>query len=412
MSGSTLLAMAPAGLARQIRQATRRVIYAAPGLTDEIAVALIQAATHLGPDAIRVVIDPSPETCRLGYGQIEAVEHLAEAGIEMGRAPGLRIGCLCVDDEGWLFSPTPLLIEAGPRDRDAPNGIRVEPAQTERLADAIAPRPLPLVPKPPPEIGAAAIEPKEIADAKKSLETNPPRQFDIARVQHVFNSAIEFVEIELRGLQIQRKVVRLPPDLVMSVSNEEARARLDAAYRLIDRKRVLAGDLIRRKLDELRKLYLTDTKGFGKVILRAKRPEFEQKIQELKGRIEEHQQEVLLNLQREIDLSRAKLIEWLLPGLLSNPPARLNARVVGPIDEQGAQNYLERELQRLLPKAADVVGAMKLECRFKAVTYETLQNEEFKKDVAKGYPELQRLMDEFEAARANAGLAPTRPERA
>lgn len=388
-------------IADRILKARSQVVYAAPGLTDAIAAALIHAAGRLRPSQVKVVLDPSPKTCRLGFGQIEALEHLQKAGLAVGEAVGLRIGCVCVDGEGWIFAPTPLLIETGPRSQATPNAVRAEAEQVARLVEAVAPEPLPLTPVEP-EIGTAPITPNQIKETQQSLEANPPRQFDISRLENVFNAAIEFVEIKLTGLQIQRRTVRLPAELLMAIGDEDVGSRLEATYRLIGGESELAGTKLRERLDKLRERYLADTSGYGKVILRAKRPDFEKKVEALQDAVAEHQEMVRERLDKEIKNSREKLVTWLTPGVLKSPPASLFARVSTPeVNEAQVRSYLEHEVEKAVPQSATIVGAMKLECRFKAVTYDTLKNEAFRAEVLKKFPHagLQQLMDEYEAVR-------------
>jgi hypothetical protein len=51
----------------QISCARRRLLIVSPGLTEQVAQAVASKWTELGRDAVRVVLDPDPDICRLGY---------------------------------------------------------------------------------------------------------------------------------------------------------------------------------------------------------------------------------------------------------------------------------------------------------------------------------------------------------
>lgn len=68
------------GICEKITAAKRHVILAAPGISIEVAKALVHANTRLGHGAVQVVLDVSAKVPRLGYGEHAAVEHLTQAG--------------------------------------------------------------------------------------------------------------------------------------------------------------------------------------------------------------------------------------------------------------------------------------------------------------------------------------------
>src|SRR5688500_18332811 len=110
-----------------IRGASERVVFLAPGISTDTAVALISTWKHLGPEAVTVILDIDPEVVRLGYGTVEGLEILQEAAAALGQAvchqPGVRICVVVADETSLIFTPTPLLIEAGSTQAERPNGI-------------------------------------------------------------------------------------------------------------------------------------------------------------------------------------------------------------------------------------------------------------------------------------------------
>ena len=117
-------------LCRQIASARERLTIVSPGLSRKVAAALAsRIAEDGGPRELAVVVDVDPEVCRLGYGDIEAVDILRSAlgtrGLPLQIQKGIRIGIVVADQEALVYTPTPRLIEAGSTSEDKPNAIRI-----------------------------------------------------------------------------------------------------------------------------------------------------------------------------------------------------------------------------------------------------------------------------------------------
>jgi hypothetical protein len=168
-------------LAGLIDEASRRVVFVAPGLSELLADALSRAWHRLGRNAVSVILDADPEVCRLGYGTLEGLERARDAAATHGtllcHQPGLRIGLLIVDDHTVVYSPTPLLIEAGSDAAGNPNAIEFVSPPPAVLHDlglgtrgAIGRR-----------IGLDPLQPERMAALRRDLEAAPPVRFDLAR---------------------------------------------------------------------------------------------------------------------------------------------------------------------------------------------------------------------------------------
>jgi len=98
-------------IAQLIRGSQRRVCFAAPGIQDEPAAALVALKAQLSNISITVSLDFYERTLRMGYGSLTAVETLRSAGIKPAHSPGFRSAVLIVDDTGWVFTPSALYLE-------------------------------------------------------------------------------------------------------------------------------------------------------------------------------------------------------------------------------------------------------------------------------------------------------------
>jgi hypothetical protein len=66
-------------LIEAIHDAQHRFVFMAPGVSQDIALALTDAWSRLSVDNVTVILDVDPEVCRLGYGTLEGLKTLREA---------------------------------------------------------------------------------------------------------------------------------------------------------------------------------------------------------------------------------------------------------------------------------------------------------------------------------------------
>ena len=97
----------------------------------------------------------------------------------------------------------------------------------------------------------------------------------------VFNSKVEFVELEMKGHQIQRCQVTLPNDLVVAIDDPSACKRIKAVFKVIDNAAVIGGDKIEKLVAEMRQTYLKSIPKYGRAILRTGRTAFERELENL-----------------------------------------------------------------------------------------------------------------------------------
>src|SRR4051794_37536068 len=85
-------------IAHLIRSANEAVCYAAPGVQRDVAQAMVESSRRLGPEMLTVCLDFDERVMRMGYGDVEAVKLLRDAGISVRTAPGLRTALLIADN--------------------------------------------------------------------------------------------------------------------------------------------------------------------------------------------------------------------------------------------------------------------------------------------------------------------------
>ena len=387
-------------LTKFIRSATRRLVFLAPAASKAAAEALADRWRVLGAGAVSIILDVHPEVYRLGYGDPEALALLhrtaRELQADLSTQSGIRIGLIVADDATLVYSPTPLLIEAGPKRYETPNAILLgaPPSQVPQDLDVNTDSTVA------PMIGQSKASEALIENVKADLAQNPPQQFDIARTVRVFNAYFEYVEFELQGTFIERHVAPIPADLMGLARDEKAQRLLKASFRIVDEESELSSKPLQDQKAKLTNEYLILLPGYGHVILRTVKPAFEDQVKKLRQTVSEFQEQVKAGLQASIVRNRDALVKALLPGVMQSPPARWRKYFPGKPDPTTARHLLETELARSFGTARQFIKEMKVNVLFKAVTYESLTNPAFMETAKKKLPNLDQLFYEFDAAQA------------
>src|SRR6516165_3404234 len=139
MAEPTFLSLKPDEMARLTTAATKRIVFGAPGLDQGLAAALVNASNRLGQDRVTVLLDVAEDNCRVGYGECEGYSILIEGQVAVRGRPGLRIGFLLTDDDGYIFAMPALMVEDVAKRHAAPNAVGATPDQVLRLVAATKP---------------------------------------------------------------------------------------------------------------------------------------------------------------------------------------------------------------------------------------------------------------------------------
>ena len=382
-------------LVGQINCTQRRLLVVAPGLSTIVADAIIKKWTELGRGAVQVVLDPDPEVCRLGLGDLTALQALHQAAEKIGgriyQQPGLRVGVIVTDETTTVFSPAPRLIEAGGRPGERLNALSFNSPILEPDAPAeSALRSIDLHPQP--------MKHADVQNTEQNLGTNPP-VFDVARKVRVFNARFEFVEFEMRGLFLSRKRVPIPSDLLGLARDSKAQKLLQSSFQLIEENGELSGARVTRLKQFIVKKYLINLPGYGTVILRSNKESFEAAVKALRKYVLRFQRRLKKDLQRAIDRNRDVLISALLPSVAKSFPVRWRRFLGENPRSHEIEHMLRSELTDAFGQSDDVFEDMSVKAIFKGVTYESLCDPEFMRIAGQKIPILNALHNEFDAAR-------------
>jgi hypothetical protein len=412
-SDETLIAM--------ISHAAERLVIVAPGLSLNVAKALAKRLTSgKSLTEVSITLDTDPEICRLGYGAVEALDLVRPAlealGCLLQVQAGVRIGLIVADGDVLVYSPTPQLIEAGSTSDAKPNAIRLTGAGPQELAFACGAKDTDILGFTQ-EVGLSKVSEEAVSQAKASLEENPPRKFDLVRLERVFNYKLEFVEFSVEGCRLNTRVVPLPPS-ILGLAEEGLQERLRNSFRVFEAgvpfsfeiddpdkpgvKITLTEEYFAKEAKLLRKKFIP-LGSYGNLILKRHKPSLELGVARLRSLLSTYAELVKANITAKITVTRNSLIASLFPRVKAAPPEEWRDRSVdGRLDDGTIKKLLEEEVNQAFDKVTETF-APEIVCTFKGVRYETIvDDKEFRKRIAKHFSEqeLTKLFSEYDASRA------------
>ncbi len=407
-----LTALSSRQMALFIRGAKGRIIYAAPGIQVETAKSL---AERVGESiSLTVSIDFDERTLRMGYGAIEGVETLRDAGIEITHSPGLRCGILIVDNRGWIFTPTALYLEQEPQSDETPNAVELSANQVTALAIRLSPA----VRKKAIEMAMTPEAAREIAEIQTELGINPlksthfdhvklaidmapPVKFDVVRQVRVFEPYLQYVELSLTGAALQRHRVRIPKALQNLGTSEDLKDKLRTTFELIEKDSALSSRALDDEMNEIKKNFTPSLGKNQRVVLKSAKPHLSKRIADLRIKLEAHQKKVVSELQTKLDESKKQIVDYYLPLVTKNPPDALLGSLMNPhTDDAAIRSWIENEITKVIPVAKDLIHKMTLEEHYKDVTFETLDRPDFLQSVKQAFPHIDwdKTYTDFKAA--------------
>lgn len=428
---STFCAIDDNALIGLIQSAQKRIVFIAPGLHKRVAEALGKRFAEVDTLDVTVVIDPDEEVCRIGYGEEEGLrlvnEYASKNFIGLRSQPGLRVGVLLVDDQTLIWSPTPRSVEAPPSSDaqqdsqfaapqvPSPNGLMLGANPAQQLAKAVAAEGSNSNPKDA-EIGKSAVTPEQVKHTLDELQKNPPIDVDLARVTRVFSTKLQFVEFEVKGAKLSSSQLTIPTDLLNADAKGELknliqgrlRAFADLKGEEVEVPAYLNGEQIRDKEDkpilekvseaslqrlrnDIEKRFLYDITGFGRLIAKDEKADFEARIDAYKSQVLAHAE----GLKQLIEQQANEIIDEAVDLVMERAQRSGASKLPNP-------DKIREALHEGLMKAKQEAPSIKLV--FKDVTYEQTQNKDFRLRVEKALPapkrkQLGNWSEHFDAAR-------------
>lgn len=139
----------------------------------------------------------------------------------------------------------------------------------------------------------------------------------------------------------------------------------------------------------------------GRVVLKSAKPLLTTRLTEFRAKLTAHQATVAAELQTHLDASREQVVAYYKSRVVESPPDGLCGQLLtGTPTEKEAERWLRGELAKVFPAAENLIKEMKLEERYKDVTFETLNRSDFLELVKEAFPNVDwdKAYSEFRAA--------------
>ena len=98
------------------------------------------------------------------------------------------------------------------------------------------------------EVRSTELADDQFSEVSQKLKDAPPVLFDVARQVRVFESYLQYVELRLPGVAIQRRRIAIPRNIQNLGSDESIQSRLNTTFELIEREGALSSKPIEREL--------------------------------------------------------------------------------------------------------------------------------------------------------------------
>ena len=256
------------------------------------------------------------------------------------------------------------------------------------------------------KIGKESLLDMVLEQTSKALELVPPIPFDVSRQVRVFEPYIQYVDINLRGCAIERRKIRLPKTVINIASNEELGDRLSMTFDLVQRDGEDVWEALKTSCvrSERYTQSRSESRGAGFCCERKDRT-LTSGSEKLREKMQKHQENLRAKLKEHLNKSLTQIVEYFLPDVMASPPEALLAGIMTPKPtEEQARDWLDREISHCFPRPEDLLGNMVLECQFKDVTYETLNEPGFAETLQRAFPSINwdKPFNEFHAAKSRA----------
>jgi hypothetical protein len=142
----------------------------------------------------------------------------------------------------------------------------------------------------------------------------------------------------------------IPRNIQNLGSDESIQSRLNTTFELIEREGALSSKPIEHELNKIRDNFTPSLgKDHGRALLKTKKPLFEQRLAELRIKLEKFQAEIKEDLQKHLDASREAVIKYYIPRVTEHPPDSLSGQLL-------TDKPTEEDARRWLSNSAGPLG--------------------------------------------------------
>lgn len=372
-------------------QAKKQVVISIPNISIEIAESLVMINSR-GID-VNIFLEISENTYRNGYGDIQAIEILQKANINIQNKNGLNIYFYLIDDFGYFYFPKSSYHE---KEGESFDLFPIHSSQIKHIKflfnllenkydmleifDKMDSKQIDEISK---NINPLNVE--IIKQLEVKLNNDPPLKPNFARTLEVYKAKFQYVDLKFKGANINSTKVKLPAKALPFKDNKLKNA-IEANLKLFTdlSEKDFLNDFfeIKNKIKELREKYLFHIKIRDKSILKKEsRNEFEKEIKSIVDDISNTKTKILNKLQGEINNSRKGIENSLYEFLVTNPPDNTKN-----LFDEVLEDRIRYEVSKIIskirfPDANSLLDDMKLDYYYYDITWEDLNNGEFQKEM-------------------------------
>lgn len=321
-------------------------------------------------------VDNSESVIRNGYGSINSIDSLVALNATVTECPGLRICFISADDESFFLFLESRVIAGDP---EGLNAVEVQPQIAADFVNKFFEGPDAIVD----EIVSQPLQEKIYEEAKEAIKLNPPEAPDLKRKIGTYNTLFQYAELHLEGGNLSSKTISIPSDALPFKDVElkkRIRARISLFTKEITDEWTELSDL-KTKVEEVRKKYLVSCsiRKEKSILKKENKLAFKNAIAELEGLGLELTKKLQNKVQTAINNSEDTLRNELTSFFAINPIDGIEN-----LDLENKKRHIEKAISKILlkiklPDAETLISKIKLSQMYYELTWEDLNDEEFKK---------------------------------
>lgn len=359
-----------------IKDSKNRVVYAAPGINRLIMGSIFEVKDKLELENISIIIDADSNVLRYGYGDEESVSFMSNLEVMIKTQKGLRIGFICVDSEGYIFSPTPLSLEDEKLDNNYPNAIHLSGIELERILNSI-------IPKSPLEneniqIGKNKLRKEDVAKIKEDIDNKPIIKPNLQRQLNVINSTFQIVEIDFKGSKLQNRTFKIDAK-ELGIVNKEIAEKISTSYKIFKSLSLpIEIENLEKELNIVKEKCLNSVDKVGLLLLYENNKDFNDEIDKFRKNIEDVQKNYVKKIEKVLNISMVELVDFIV-GNLIKLPLKEKEKLIS-YDEPNKENlkiYVESKIRRDFPKADQLLNKIELNVKIFNISGQLMKDKKF-----------------------------------
>jgi hypothetical protein len=368
--------------AHQIRQATSRIIYCAPGITEMEVEAVVAVQSKLPRGVVQLLLDLSVDSYKAGYWGDLTPARLAQLGLDFDltrMASGLRLGILIVDDFSWIFTPTPQSVETESGFSE-PNCLELNKETTQLLVSSI------IAPDQQSSKKRIAINEKALNNIQDNIELANILSASKKRQLEIIRPLIKIIQFEIRGYRLTQHTIRLPREVINIIgsSNREINDRINADWKVFSSTAEVELEKYQKSIDreigDLKERYLIRLGHYGFGLVQKEKSDFKKawnklENEQLKSFRQLIQDKYSATVAQSQNLLRTLLKERISKGTLNMPTQRM---LIPLSEEEQISQYIDHVIQEIRwPTAEDILKRLVIKYREYDISEQLLNDLEF-----------------------------------